>query len=793
VRSVGKKNDYGTAAGGLDPAFEGTIFPQELKSLEQRSSARTRAEGDARGLPDFEAHCFKGGTTDRSPFFEHTLELLTQDDQNAAWKQWVAEDPENRHGGLTGLALSGGGIRSATLNLGIVQVLEKTGLFYCLDYLSTVSGGGYLGGSISANYSGMPDQEQAPEAGEASDAEEPAAASDDDLLAQARGRFPFRHERGRPEPAGFLQLRNFSSYLVPKGFIDYMRLPVQVIRGILVNFLVLLPWIILFAILASLFLQGEQGSRQWNWAADISPMFTDHPFSITLSLFVVFGALALIFPVARRIEIWQRGEDASHRFRKIYESGMVVVLLLSITVAFVELQPVALNALENFQRPAALASSLSILTGVLATLGNFLARRLKSLIGRWGLYLVALLGAAAFWLLFLLFTSWFLDAPGWWSKAPDFASPKALFGGVAMVLLVWSFIFVSANALSMHNFYRDRLAKAFLFRVDRKQRSADHTIDPRLSELSTTLGPLHLVNTALNTREFPQMFRKGRHAEPFFLSGVCSGSRITGYCATGDIEKTQKDVRLSTAVATSGAAASSHMGVYTNAAVRFILSVLNVRLGYWLINPMYFAENRPAAMAIGRLFSVGVGRFFQELLGVVTYKTSYVYLSDGGHIENLGIYELVRRQCRFIVAGDGECDPEYTFKGLADAIRLIRVDFGIIIEMDGLDEIRNGQQQFARGTIHYPDGRLGYLIYLKSSLLGDHMVEATVSREAYVTSPLREDDRHFDELSYVAHYKARHPDFPQETTGDQFFDETQFEVYRALGYLVADRAFTWDK
>jgi hypothetical protein len=357
--------------------------------------------------------------------------------------------------------------------------------------------------------------------------------------------------------------------------------------------------------------------------------------------------------------------------------------------------------------------------------------------------------------------------------------------------LVWSFTVVSANAMSMHNFYRDRLCKAFLFRADEKHQSVDSGIDPKLTELSGEVGPLHLVNTALNTRELPERFRRGRHAEPFFLSSLYSGSRITGFCPTQRLEEKQKGLTLSAAVATSGAAASSSMGAYTNSALRFILSVLNIRLGYWIINPMFFDPNRRTPMMrVGRLFSVGVGRFFQELLGLITYKTSYVYLSDGGHIENLGIYELIRRQCRLIIVGDGECDTDYTFQGLADALRLIRVDFGINIEMDGLDEIRNGEQQFARGTIEYPDGRLGYLIYLKSSLLGDDMVEATVAGDAYFTSPLRADVRRFDELGYIAHYKAKHPTFPQESTGDQCFDETQFECYRALGYLIANRAFS---
>jgi len=570
-----------------------------------------------------------------------------------------------------------------------------------------------------------------------------------------------------------------------------MKLPVQVVRGIIVNFLVLLPWIILLALLSSQLMTGDAGQKSWIWPDSIPSLFTSSPFSLTLTALVFFAGLAIVFPVARRSEILFGGWSDILRFRSYYESAMVFVLLVIAVLAVVELQPFALNALDGLKYPGGVTATVGTVAGLLATFGNYFARQIKTLLGRWSLYIVALLGVLAFWLLYLLLTAWFMQTPDWWANALPQTAPAVLLLPMAIVLLLWSFLFVSANALSMHNFYRDRLAKAFLFRTDAQQRSVDSSIDPKLTGLSTEIGPFHLVNTTLNTTVFPERFRKGRHAEPFFLSSLYTGSRITGYCQTSQLENHQKDVSFSTAVATSGAAVSSHMGVHSNPALRFILSVLNIRLGYWIINPMYFnVKNRPALMKIGRLFSVGVGRFFQELIGLISYKTSYVYLSDGGHIENLGIYELVRRQCRLIIVGDGECDPEYSFQGLSDALRLIRVDFGINIEMDGLDEIRNGEQQFARGTINYPNGRSGYLIYLKSSLLGDDMIEATVSGDAYVSSPLRADDRRFDELGYMANYKAKNPSFPQESTGDQFFDETQFECYRALGYLIANRAFT---
>jgi hypothetical protein len=758
-------------------SFEDTVFPEELALLKGRSSAATRSPADPSGLPDFKSRLIPNAG--RSPFLQHTLTLLEDGDQNDLWEAWAGEQAEKRHKGLTGLALSGGGIRSSTLNLGIIQVLDKIGLFQCLDYLSTVSGGGYVGSSISANYSPPESDEPAPD------------STPEEYLEQARSRFPYRHERGTPEPVGFRQLRDYSSFLVPKGFIDYMKLPVQVIRGIIVNVLVLLPLIILAALLSSGLISDDAGQKSWMWPDFLPRLFASNPFSLTLTAMVVFAALAIVFPLARRLEIWSSGWSHAHRFRSYYESAMVVVLLVIAALAFIELQPIALEFIKD---PGSLTAATGGVAGLLAALGNYFARQIKTLMGRWSLYIVALAGVLAFWLLYLLLTGWFLQTPQWWEDALPKAPPAVLLTPLAIVLLAWSLLLVSANALSMHNFYRDRLAKAFLFRTNAAQDKVDNDIDPRMTDLSSGIGPFHLVNTTLNTTEFPEKFKKGRHAEPFYLSSLYSGSRITGYCRTSRLENVQKDVRLSTAVATSGAAVTSHMGVHTNPALRFILSVLNIRLGYWIINPMYFdKKKRSAGMVIGKLFSVGVVRFFQELIGMINYKTSYVYLSDGGHIENLGIYELVRRQCRLIIVGDGECDPDYTFNGLSDALRLIRVDFGINIDMDGLDEIRNGEQQFARGTIMYPDGRLGYIIYLKSSLLGDDMVEATVSDDAYVTSPLRADDRRFDELGYMAHYKAKNPAFPQESTADQFFDETQFECYRALGYLIADRAFKLQK
>jgi hypothetical protein len=162
-----------------------------------------------------------------------------------------------------------------------------------------------------------------------------------------------------------------------------------------------------------------------------------------------------------------------------------------------------------------------------------------------------------------------------------------------------------------------------------------------------------------------------------------------------------------------------------------------------------------------------------ELLGMTTDRREWVYLSDGGHFENLGIYELVRRRCRFIIACDAGQDGSVTFGDLGNAIEKCRSDFGIDIEID-VSKIRPGagrttsEWHCAVGSIRYDRQHrgevAGTLLYIKSSLTGDEPTD-------------------------VLRYAAEHPAFPHESTSDQFFDESQFESYRALGYHIAHEVF----
>jgi hypothetical protein len=155
----------------------------------------------------------------------------------------------------------------------------------------------------------------------------------------------------------------------------------------------------------------------------------------------------------------------------------------------------------------------------------------------------------------------------------------------------------------------------------------------------------------------------------------------------------------------------------------------------------------------------------KELLASTSDRSEYVYLSDGGHFENLAIYELIRRKCKFIIACDGDADGAVTFGDLGNAIRKCRSDFGVEIDIDVSKLHRDPNTGFATahgavGTIKYPgsdtEENRGHILYIKPAITPD------LSRD-------------------VLAYRDGNPPFPYQTTADQWFDESQFESYRKLG------------
>jgi hypothetical protein len=341
---------------------------------------------------------------------------------------------------------------------------------------------------------------------------------------------------------------------------------------------------------------------------------------------------------------------------------------------------------------------------------------------------------------------------------------------VAVVVFVVGFVCLSPNANSLHQLYRDRLGKAFLFDPRSEE---DPTTDPRpldakkLSTIDTRHAPYLLINAALNIHRSKFANRRGRNAEFFVFSPGHVGSEATGYATIKDMEADEPSLDVGTAMAVSGAAASSNMGSASVRPLTPTLALLNVRLGYWMRNPRHAGSAKPFA----NLY------LLNEILSLLNEKSPQVYLSDGGHIENLGIYQLLRRHCGLIIAVDGEADPAMSFNSFVKMQQYARIDLGVRIELpwQGIrdatlatsaaiaehgwagERVRAVGPHCALGRILYPNGGQGILLYVKASLSGD-------------------------ENDYVADYKRRYPAYPHETTSDQFFSEEQFEVYRALGF-----------
>lgn len=360
----------------------------------------------------------------------------------------------------------------------------------------------------------------------------------------------------------------------------------------------------------------------------------------------------------------------------------------------------------------------------------------------------------------------------------------------AAVCLIILALRVDINEFSLNAFYRNRLSRCYLGathfiageRSPQQFTGFDQKDDLPLADLGSTdnanqpTGPLHIINCALNLGGSSDLALHTRHSASFTLTPYATGSNYLsrdpsgareskelGFQPTAEYGGENGQPTLAQAISISGAAASPNMGYHTSPVVSFLLTVFNVRLGWWFPNPKKSGIKSPSP-----LFSLRY--LVKELFGGADDKSNYLMISDGGHFENLATYELIRRRCRVIIISDAECDPELQFEGLGSLIRMCEVDFGASITLN-VDAIRLNREtdwntlRCAVGQIEYGDGSPdGILIYLKASMTGH-------------------------EDSAVLQYKASHPDFPHESTGDQFYGEDQFESYRRLGREIAASTF----
>lgn len=355
---------------------------------------------------------------------------------------------------------------------------------------------------------------------------------------------------------------------------------------------------------------------------------------------------------------------------------------------------------------------------------------------------------------------------------------------------------VDINKFSLYTMYRNRLARAYLGAVNPNRKphpftGFDENDDVYLDDLltkgkdsQTLQKPIQIINTTLNLvngQELAWQTRKG--ASFSFTPAFCgfetpsmspAGASLAldeaargcfrptaSYRGNPAIPGEQKPgIKLGMAMAVSGAAANPNMGYHSSPAMAFLMTLFNVRIGRWFANPLSsdWRDTSPRK---------GLHYLLAEVFGQTDAKADYLNLSDGGHFENLGIYELVRRHCRLIIVVDAGADGALSFEDLGNAIRKCYTDLNIEIAIDvtQIDPVQPSQFSRAHcvaGKIHYRNvggENDGVLLYIKPSLLGD-------------------------EVADLLNYRKANKTFPHQSTADQWFDETQFESYRSLGYSI---------
>ena len=739
--------------------------------------------------------------------------------------------------GLIGLALSGGGIRSATFSLGVIQKLIAKGKFKFIDYISTVSGGGYIGSCVSS------------------------VLNDPDADADF-----FSNRQGAEDPPAVKHLRNSSNYLSPGGLLHKLRLPTILLRGILLNLFLLVPSLVL-AVFFTMIL-----NELWHEAGT----YKLRPLTIVIPFIFATYLIALIRRTLKKRFDW--------RWRNAGE--LLLAKLFALTISGLCLIPIfwlvrycvdgwwshnIIEFLHNTSLTGIIYKALFVMGGLIVFF--FVIKKIQSF-SKITLvflqYFVGILGPLLIFLIYLVFCIFFIESPYFalkyaddlgrlvkecgnqdinykchtnlanlfrgkgfrlsndyihvkikplekegnnfnqqgekWiityenkegktesidvrrqkgylfipdlsilealkdpkrlimKKLPDFARRfHWKFYLLGFLLFISNFFVLDVNITASHGFYRDRLSKAYIFK-QKKDGSIISNDEQKMTELSMdgTSAPYHLINTSLNLPGSDDPKLRGRNADFFTITKLYSGSEHTGYCLTEKIEYLNNHFNLGTAMAISAAAAAPNMGAMTMKQLVFIMTLLNIRLGYWTPNPRKI--NAAGELVKWRWPNVGPRYLLREAFGNLNAKKSHVNLSDGGHIENLAVYQLLKRRCKLIIAVDAEADEDFVFDGLVTLIRLAEIDMGITIDID-LNQIRNrengrSQSHWVLGIINYSKNEIGHLLYLKSSLTGD-------------------------ENEYIRAYHQKNPTFPDQTTADQFFDETQFECYRSLGEHIA--------
>jgi hypothetical protein len=762
-----------------------------------------------------------------------------------------------------GLALSGGGVRSATFNLGLLQALSKKDILSRVNYLATVSGGGYIGAFWTRwrhHQNG-----KTPLA----DSFFPWAITDKSRLATDPPEI-----REAPE---IRHLRENSRFLIPRkgfnkefleavkcileGFISsitaaftlvvlitclwswlaYLVIRLSASSGTVATIVGVLAWV-----LAILFWMPKRETGQTDsFSPDPKKMSSAISVLVCMTLSLAGGAWAWIAFVNTgihgRSELgWGSAIPAAYAFNHFLAAPCVALAAILVLLIFQRLiirrfmkgdPDLADTTLYNPSDPmdrfmvwllGALiywavftaiwevavwlhvkATSLKPTGGVMAVLGmlfiwlrNWLKKEpwKEGNIGwldRFKPYVPIILANAIVVLMFILSAVFILEHGMVKAACPNFWMTVTLVLAMLLVLLLYD-----PSKLGLHAFYRAKLTECYLKagRIESQTQNPNPQSSEKMSDdigLKEDTGkPLHLICCAANHLHGNLINNLHRGAR----SAVLSRNGIT----IGNYYNDDGGLSISSAITASAAAINSMMGgksIALGPAVAFVMTAFSIRLGLWVPNPAYnppeksdptkaephrfkYAEklfkysDKLTYAAKGAWYFLMSPRylpgilFIKELLGWSRTGANgdpYIHLSDGGHFENLALYELIRRHCRYIIVSDAGMDKDFTFGDFGRAVRRVREDFGVEIEID-FDPLRPGKdglshQHIAVGSIHY-DGLTGTdkgtIIYIKPVLTGDEPVD-------------------------LYEHHCSNKAFPHDPTLDQFFDEAQWESYRRLG------------
>jgi hypothetical protein len=426
-------------------------------------------------------------------------------------------------------------------------------------------------------------------------------------------------------------------------------------------------------------------------------------------------------------------------------------------------------------------------------------------------YVFGLLVVVLNLLILFLFES-FID--GFWSANPD-----GLYG-ISPLLITLGFIIVTIlltrfnlqtrnfNYVSQHYFARDRFSEYFLSTEIENSRGVSYRVrDDRRTYLKdinpdNSVAPYHIVQTGLNLSGTWHLKYKDRKAHQFEFSRLFSGSEVTGYARSSRYRKGR--TKYSRALTLSGAPLATGIGRHTFFAQAYLFTMLNLRLGLWVLNPKIYEDEPKSNLRLAMLREKYEGARFSnmgelkleykpnwgkylldEALAKISERRDLVNLVDGAVMgDNNALYPLFKRRCNLIIVGAGGADPKGTAEELFRVIEQVKQEFGILVKINvdhlqPLEKDKDGNKKgwsakhAAIGEVTYPSINVGgqklesfkgWLLLFKPTITGD-------------------------EPASIKKYWEMHSDtFPHRSTGDQMFDERQVEYQRFLGELTVVHA-----